>query len=135
MPLNAGRQWRRYEASVRQLPALTLKVHNMRMDHQILHYIARVAFETRPMWRRLCFDRSLLVDRNLRARVTSALFLLAGVSRELRLGSPFHSAGFDVRFNVRTPGTALEPRNLIAQGRHCSLQFDILLPQRDEQAL
>jgi hypothetical protein len=45
-------------------------------------------------------------------------------SRWLRLGPPLHAA----RLQVRPTRTTLEPRNLVTQRRHQSLQLDHLLP-------
>ena len=52
----------------------------------------------------------------------------AGGSRWLRLGLPLHAA----RLQFRPTRTTLEPRNLVTQRRHQSLQLDHLLPLLDD---
>src|ERR1700691_3265026 len=76
-------------------------------------------------------DGPFLVDRKLRSRAAPRAFPLTGASWWLRIGPPFHAA----RLEVRTTRPTLEPRNLLAQRRHRSLQLDHLLPLLDNQAL
>jgi hypothetical protein len=45
VPVDAGRQRRRDGHAVHRLPAFAAKIHNVRMDHQVLHNEIRVAFE------------------------------------------------------------------------------------------
>src|SRR5580704_17570283 len=71
------------------------------------------------------------MDRKLRPRATSRALPLARASRWLRLRPPLHAA----RLQVRPTRPTLEPRNLLAQPRHQSLQLDQLLPLLDNQAL
>src|SRR6266852_8978695 len=69
------------------------------------------------------------MDCKLRPRAAPRAFPLAGASRWL--GPPLHAA----RLQVRPTRPALEPRNLVAQSRHHSLQLNYLLPLLDNQAL
>jgi hypothetical protein len=43
--IDAGRQRRRHHLTIRGLPAFAAEVHHMRVDHQILHHVTRVALE------------------------------------------------------------------------------------------
>src|SRR6266849_5248652 len=69
------------------------------------------------------------MDRKLRPRAAPRALPLAGASRWL--GPLLHAA----RLQVRPARPTLEPRNLVAQSRHHSLQLDHLLPLLDDQAL
>src|SRR6266849_10057796 len=69
------------------------------------------------------------MDHKLRPRAAPRALPLAGTSRWL--GPLLHAA----RLQVRPTRPTLEPRNLVAQSRHHSLQLDYLLPLLDNQAL
>ena len=104
----------------------------MRTDHQILHHEARVAFEAR---------RHSAASPTLTVRSSSTV----SFDRVLPLGrfrSPEPPGGFGsvprsmpLGFDVRPTRPALQPRNLVPQRRHHSLQLDHLLPLLDNQAL
>jgi hypothetical protein len=62
MTIDAGRQWRRDDLAVRSLPTLTLEIHDVSTQHQVLHHEAPMALK-RARRRRGELDDPLLVDR------------------------------------------------------------------------
>src|SRR5438105_2210605 len=74
---DAGWQWRCHNLAARCLPTLTVEIHNVRVDHQVLHHKVRVTFEARALRRSHKRDGALLMNSgatNMRSaplRITS----------------------------------------------------------------
>src|ERR1700751_3329995 len=128
MPIDAGRQWCGYHVAVWHLPALTAEIDDMRMDRQILHDEACIAFKARAR-RGIGLDDLFLVDRQLRSG--AAAFAASRASRFVRLGRLLHAA----RFEIGPAWTALQPGDLVAQRSNHALLLGDLFKQRYHQVL
>src|SRR3974390_2383590 len=93
---DAGWQWRCHDLAARCQPTLTVEIHDVRVDHQVLHHKVRVTFEARALRGSHKRDGPLLMNRQLRC-LAVLLARLASSRRWLRLSCPFHPAGFDIR--------------------------------------
>src|ERR1700676_4808567 len=77
MPPNAGQQRGCDDLAIRALPTVAAEMRHVGVDHQILHHIARVAFEARVLWRHRHLNGLLRVDHKLRSRLAPPTALLA----------------------------------------------------------